>query len=430
MHRAQARGVTPIRTHFRYKFYFKMHSKLRLNITLTQEHLYPFWKGCSYQSLKIATLPYLPSSSNNEIYCGLLSNFVSVPGKPSVQLEVMVHRQESAYHVDFTFIATDPGRVVSYVIKHRWNLKKLSDMIVYYHETGGVIRHIQNSKEPSDMIVYFPETATFFYRFTVNVEFFQIIKFTLLSKMKRLIDIYDGPGILCSKVIPSSNTNVKVTYITSSFQSMIDLKSCRFPNATNIKYVSYENIVSKHITLTESALKNLSYPMNDCYNTNHVCIIEMKTKPWLYFNMTIKNMYHQFTERMLCNYGGIAVYETLHSTLISKFCYSHPGKYYYQNIYSNTSTAKLIIYSYREYGPFNVTLDVTTTRCQAFTINICNVHSQIFEVNACVIFQLKQGSNQYFEENNVYSNLKFCRLVQNPFDQIKRRHQISVKFIG
>ena len=58
----------------------------------------------------------------------------------------------------------------------------------------------------------------------------------------------------------------------------------------------------------------------------------MKTKPWLHFNVTIMNIYHKYTEKMLCNYGGFALYDIVHSkhTYLSKLCYNHPGKYHYQ----------------------------------------------------------------------------------------------------
>ena len=184
----------------------------------------------------------------------------------------------------------------------------------------------------------------------------------------------------------------------------------------------------------ETSLDKLPYPMNECNNIKNVCIIKMKTKPYLYFNLTILNIYHQYTERMLCNYGGIAVYDVFHSkhTTISKSCYNHPGKYHYQSIYSKASTVKLVIYSYRKYGPFNVTLDVTNTRCQAFTIDVCKVSHQNMEVNSCAIIQLKQRSSKYFEENNLYSHWMFCRVYWDtqPFKEISRRYTVGVKFIG
>ena len=194
--------------------------------------------------------------------------------------------------------------------------------------------------------------------------------------------------------------------------------------------MSYKNIVSKHINQLGTRPVKLSYPMNECNTSNSVCIIKIKTKPWLYFNVTIVNIYHQYTETMLCNYGGIALYDILNSKhkSISKLCYSHPGRYHYQNIYSKTPTAKLVIYAYRKYGPFSVIPDVTTTRCQAFTIDVCKVHPQNVKANWCVIFQLKQESKKYFEENNLYSYWMFCRADWDykHFEQISR----LIRFVG
>ena len=345
-----------------------------------------------------------------EIYCGLLSNFVSVPRKPSVNLQIIVGFK-GHYYVDFSFSVTDPRRLETFV----------------------GIQKKQKLREPPKMTVYFPETAISLLRFTVKVKFFLIIIFILSPEIRKFINVHDGPGTLCSKLSPFIKINTKVIYITSSFQSMIFLKS-GFPNSTHAKYESLKNIVSKHMSQTESSLHKLSYPINECYNTYTVCIIEMKTKPWLYFNVTIMNIYHQYIERMLCDYGGIASYDIINARnkVISKLCYVHSGKYHYQNIYSNSSTAQLVIYSYKEYGPFNVTLHVTTTRCQAFTIDVCNLVNWNIEVSVCPIFQLKQMESQYLEQNNLYSDWMFGKAlwILEPYNKIKRQYHMSVEFTG
>ena len=402
--KAQVRNVDKLS--ISYKLIFQLHTNLRLNITLTYVHLNPPLKRieCNHHKLTIQSENYC------HVYCGLLSNFVSVPRKPSFHLQIKVQKPNGVYHVDFTYSITDPGRVVTTSIQCR----------KYY-------------KEPSKWLVYFPKTAIFLYRFIVKIEVYLRLTFILATEMRKAVDIYDGPGTLCPKLKPFIKTDANITYITSSFLSMIYFKS-GYPNATMVKYVSHKNIVSKHMSQVETSLDKLSYPTNECNNTNSVCIIKMKTKPWLHFNVTIMNIYHKYTEKMLCNYGGIALYDIVHSehTYLSKLCYNHPGKYHYQNIYSKASTAKLVLYAYRKYGPFSVTLEVTTTRCQAFTIDVCKVHHQNVEVNSCVIFQLKQGSNKYFEENNLYSDWMFCRADwdRRPFEKIGRQRTMGVKFIG
>ena len=330
LYRAEVRNVA--RLYLKYELFFRLHTNLRMNITLTHVHLYAYFNDhdCRDQKLKIQTPPYYGLYKEYELYCGLLSNFVSVPTKPLFSLQIIVDVPNGIYHVDFTFSVTDPGRVVTCIYQCR-----------------------QFYNKPSQWIVYFPKTAIFLYRFTVKLEFYLILKFILAPEKRNVIDIYDGPGILCSKLKPFIKTESNITYITSSFQSIIYLKSA-YPNATMVKYMSHKNIVSKHMSQVETSLDKLSYPMNECNNTKNVCIIKMKAKPYLYFNLTIMNIYHEYTERMLCNYGGIAVYDIFPSkhTAISKLCYNHPGKYHYQNIYSKASTAKLVIYSYRKYGPF------------------------------------------------------------------------------
>ena len=206
--RAQVRNIASL--YLKYELFFRLHTNLRMNITLTHVHLYAVFNShkCQQQKLEIQT--YI-SSLDNELYCGLLSNFVTVPRKPSFHIQIEVKKHNLIYHVDFTFSVTDPERVVTCIIQCR----------KYYNK-------------PLQWIVYFPKTAIFLHRFIVKVEFLLILKFILASEMRKTIDIYDGPGTLCPKLKPFMKTDTNITYITSSFQSIIYLKS-PYPNATKYK---------------------------------------------------------------------------------------------------------------------------------------------------------------------------------------------------
>ena len=181
----------------------------------------------------------------------------------------------------------------------------------------------------------------------------------------------------------------------------------------------------------EDDFHKLSSYDDKCISKSPVCIIQLQTKQWLYFNITIINMHHNHPISRLCSYGEVSVYDIINGKHKdnSKLCYVHPGNYIYQSIYTNSSTAELVIYSYREYGLFNVTLDVTTTRCQVFTIDVCNIVSQGIKVNSCAIFQLKQKANQIFEEHNLYSNWMFCRSYLTLFSKASEEN-FNVKFTG
>ena len=108
LYRAYIRNLA--RLYLNYKLFFRLHANLRMNITLTHVHLYDYlnFHNCQQQKLEIHTY-----NLDKELYCGLLSNFVSVPRNPSFHLEIEVEEANGIYHVDFTFSVTDPERVVT-----------------------------------------------------------------------------------------------------------------------------------------------------------------------------------------------------------------------------------------------------------------------------------------------------------------------------
>ena len=406
-----------------YIFNFKLQSYLRLNTTF--HHIYilssrPSPKDfsenpCSRASLcKTDFIMILRERrlSKCQLYCGLMSNFISVPAENEFHIQMRKsYKSYSYYFVYFTFSLTDSGRVVS--------IPTSSMEISAFNK----------------WMVYFPETGLVLQRFILKGKYFLHLKITLTLALENLVDIYDGPGLLCSKIKPSERDIAKVSYFTTSFQCIIYLKSYFHQRERSIKefleYVFHKNLIRRDFTLKEGTLLQLSD--SECFiHYYHVCMTQLKAKQWLYFNITIKYISHEYKENMLCTYGGIVAYDIINSKHrdISRLCYVHQGNYSYRNIYSNTSAALLVIYSYREYGVFNVTLDVTITRCQIVYINVCEVSSQSIQVNSCVICQLKQLANKRFEENNLYSNWIFCRgyFDISPFTEKMRKYFINVKF--
>ena len=376
-----------------HHFIFKLQLHLRLNMMFHHIHIIHSLKfRCKPGYIKIITL-----SVENQVYCGLLSNFIVIPpDNELIAIKLKTYIERVYFDVEFDFSVTDPDRITSETTRQ-----------------GDILRF-------SSWVVYFPQTGLFLQRLILKMKQFISFKITVMLTIDMRVDVYDGPGLLCSKINPDT-TNVQQQqiiqiYFTSSFQSVIYIRSLYSTTNVNdtkgiIDYISHKHFISKNISLMEDDFYKLSNYDDKCTSKNPVCIIQLQTKQWLYFNITIRNMSHNYPIGSLCNYGGVSVYDIINGKHqpVSKLCYVHQGNYIYQNIYTNSSTAELVIYSYIEYGLFNITLDVTTTRCQVFTIDVCYVVSQGITVNSCAIFQLKQKANQIFEEHNLYTNWMFCR---------------------
>ena len=389
-----------------YRFIFKLQLQLRLNITFHHINIIhnQLKLKCEHDYLYIGSL-----YDENKEHCGLLSNFVVFLVGIDIGMDIRIWTQHIYFDIEFAFSVIDPGTVISKVPRR-------SDIFRF-----------------SSWRVYFPHTGLFLQRLIFKVKSFLSLKITVRSRIGIEANVYDGPGILCRKINPGTlnETGVVNIYVTSSFQSVIYLKS--YVNDVKdrlLDFRSHKRFISKSIFIIED---NLSYSADKYFNKNPAWTIKLQTKPWLYFNITIRNISHNHPESMLCSYGGVSVFDIINGKHkdVSKLCYVHPRNYTYQNIYSNSSTAQIVIYSHREYGPFNVTLDVTTTRCQVFTIDVCNVVSQGINVDSCAIFQLKQKANQIFEENNLYSSWMFCRsyLRHHLFEWVLKEF-FNVQFTG
>ena len=87
---------------------------------------------------------------------------------------------------------------------------------------------------------------------------------------------------------------------------------------------------------------------------------------------------------------------------ISTICNSNNNQEYrYRNIYTQKSMVLLVMYSYKKYANFNLTLSVITTQCKATMMNICELLHDPLSLEAtsyfsvrkhnCIVLQLEHG---------------------------------------
>ena len=96
--------------------------------------------------------------------------------------------------------------------------------------------------------------------------------------------------------------------------------------------------------------------------------MQLHSDPAYKFNVTIRSIYNSNQGDVLCTYGGYSMYDIAGQGYhgISTIC-----KHTKRNIYSQTSTMLLVVYSFREYGSFSVELEFSTTGCTVWKIKFC-----------------------------------------------------------
>ena len=113
-------------------------------------------------------------------------------------------------------------------------------------------------------------------------------------------------------------------------------------------------------------------------------------------NITIQKFFHTLDRNVECQYGGISMFDNHTGTFkeISNNCLSHYGVYRYRNIYPQSSTFLLLVYSYGGYGSINISLTISTHQCKVTKIKLCscpecwNRHLSLHNTD-CVVYQLR-----------------------------------------
>ena len=233
------------------------------------------------------------------------------------------------YYVDFTFSIIDSGRVFSIPTSSR-EISAFNKWMVCFPKTGHILE-----------------------RFILEGKYFLHLKIVLTLALGNLVDIYDGPGLLCSKIKPSEKNIAEASYFTTFFQCVIYFQSYFHQRKRNVKeileHVFQTKFIESYITLKEGDIFTLSH--SKCFVHHHyVCITQLKVKQWLYFNVTIKHISHEYKENMLCNYGGIVIYDIINGKHrdISRLYYVHSGEYHYQT-FIQTHVLHYWLFITREY---------------------------------------------------------------------------------
>ena len=219
--------------------------------------------------------------------------------------------------------------------------------------------------------VYFVQFQITIFHVHIVILKYQIISVITQNGYFSIVQLHDGPGVLAKLLIPVSQLKQTSTYLTSSFQCVMSVR-LRGPNTPYhlFKYLPLTRKLSQKITLVESQVKVIQYPQmcNGC----PLLQFYSKTTYRQNINITINNLSYGEHMNFLCEYAGLAVFEKKHRTYkeLTTICYAQKG-YSHRNIYTKTSEAILVFYSYLIYGAININVSISVTICKIIAINTC-----------------------------------------------------------
>ena len=258
---------------------------------------------------------------------------------------------------------------------------------------------------PIQVLIFFiPEL--YFLRYELQVERYEILHISCNTLQYNFIKVHDGPGTLNNILKPIVSKGDIVLYTTTTFQSVIVLitKNNIFLNTT---FMIYNTTMFSDIHKIFYLKKNHSILItseNELIDTE-VNVVKIETLTELYLNITIHHMNYTGKNHSSCGFAGLTSYDiNTNGTFkkISTIC--HRNNYQeckYRNIYTQNSEMLLVLYSYKQYSKFSLTLSVLTSQCKATTIDICELehdpfylesnYFSLFKNQNFVVLQLNYG---------------------------------------
>ena len=317
---------------------FILDERLRLNLTF--QHIYFGFQNlhdCSVGEVRV-----ISHSPNMQVfkYCGIHSNLINYPQNKNVSIILTSLADPSPNHiydVIVLFSVIDTKRIVS-LPKLRSLWTNLVWNLYLEQNTIGAMR----------------------FQLTTTKHQIFIINFTVNSQAT--IDLFDGPGTLSPNIYLCNQES----YTTSTFQCAIHLWT---PFTENLErecgftFVTMPSNISKKIKMSNFLTHTISHELTN-------------SKIWKIFSnvhlkLTIKTIMYTGYNDPICTFAGISVYSANKDTEITNDCFSFYDFNIDKDIYPSSNVTLLVLYSYKEYGDLNITMQLSTTQCKPVTIDTC-----------------------------------------------------------
>ena len=315
---------------FQSAYQFNLDNLLKLNITfdyikIFSKIYYPDECYLGHLSLKNSNIT---TDGSKLKYCGRHSLMMCYPPYEKINISLSI-RQYIFFDLKFSFSIIDQNNIVSCSVDR---IKLIKPNLIQ------TIKYIQE--------------------FHLSTDKHKILVMYLHTKLNS-VEIYDGPGTLSNKLQEKGYGKSYYKYVTTYFQCVIYIYDWNENNSIfkeSVTYFTRKLISPEVISINFTQVLKFLFPNYLCFQDRKLCLLQVSTLPSHGINITINSINHTHNNNDLCTYSGIAAYiMNNHSNKeISTECKSKTNFYKYRNIYTNTSTILVVIYSFFEYGPLNL----------------------------------------------------------------------------
>ena len=398
--------LEPIQYSYFYTWKFMLHYKLRLKVIVS--YLYIALKNirsCYSGYLSIRGFS-IGTETLTLTYCGIHAHLEAYPPDRNISIELSLKPYvTSLLYIKYNII--DPHQNVSYTISRSNVSSYVMDYALYNWQ---IKRYIQ--------------------KFHIIVAKWKVIRLHFKRSDANSYDVFDGPNPHFQKL--TIKEKAKVT--TTSFQCII-IYSFQIVQG-NFQFKSVASHIGRSINISNVKSRWLEYPFDICnksaFVSTFVSITEILTSTKLGINISIQYLDYTSKHDIGCQYAGLAAYSDNFDskTEISSTCTTSSEIFRHRNIYSESHTVLLVIYSYKRSYELNAKVIISTTSCDIVKINACGLEEYVYLSsvnNSCTIHQIfhnldKNILEAYTRRGCVHCNiygLTLDNLIQNDKEKIK-----------
>ena len=397
---------------FSYAWAFQLDSNLHLNLSFSTFFVKDFFTHCGRGKMILQDIS--PTTVESFALCGKRPNFTHYSSSSFIYLEI---KYEIALPVEIYFLfAVFAKNIVSSV--HRLSIIPLTYQLIKSDDIFAYLMHVLNGIL-STFRIHTSKTH-------------KICLWTNLHNNNTYIFI-DGPIVTASK-----SYILKLNYnrtCSSTFQLILQIFSTKSEDyfAFNFApsfYLSYDTFKGdfKTIQVDETIGKwKFTFPGLLFANTSNIHILQFKTIREIQINLTLLFVKYEGMETSDCRYGGISIFDqNIH---ILDICSNYGIHKPPRNIYSTYSHLSIVLYNYFPHSSISSTILVSTTKCKAVRIYLCE-HARLpsedtFDDNKCWQERIAPKSNinveiSHYKSNDILATIQAgkCGILQASTDFI------------
>ncbi len=388
-----------LQPHFN-KFY--LDNNFRINLTFLYIYFSsPSVKNCYFGRIVVSSYATEKSVNARSLdFCGMHSKLTHYPEYRITEISVITAEQV-LYDTFLLFCAIDPERIVSMNFKkskitHLWCVQLLS-------------------------------VATCVSVYNLKVKHFQTILIqALLPTNLSFYQIYNGPGVRSERLRCITLHHTQLKCQGSSFQSCVYLHR---PTVTRVmdgllKFSGEDE--HKRTSLSPEQTSTVLFPHQRPCGIFNLCVLHFQSNHSSVVNVSVIHLVHTgYNNTVDCKFAGLAAYDFQHQRFRQVASQCHFPRYegmmnrHFNDSYPSIYARKLllVLFEYAEYSSLSLTLQISTTKCNLFTVNPCDwIHSSvqallhhnalvhhlspIVSLNQCALVQLKPVAVRYPLDNS------------------------------